>query len=145
TGYLRAIGTRSDADDYKDGDGKSIHSAYTRWSGTAIAGWTPDADSEVKLSYDVSDGEAAYADRMMDGVKFARTGYAAEFSRRNLSPLLERIELKAYRNYIDHVMDNYTLREPPMMMGNTVKSVSNPDRDTQGARFEAQLGLGEGT
>lgn len=139
-GYLRAIGTRSDADNYKDGDGDEVHSFYTRWSGTALLGWTPDADTRVELSYDASDGEAAYADRTKDGVEFDREGYGIEVSRANLSPVVENVEFKAYRNYVDHVMDNFSLRDPAGM-----KSVMNPDRLTRGARAEARLRAGEVT
>jgi iron complex outermembrane receptor protein len=140
TGYLRAIGTRSDSNDYEDGNGDEVHSFYTRWSGTAVAGWTPDADTKLQFSYDRSDGEAAYADRTLDGKQFDRTGYGLKFEKNNLSPLLEKVEFKAYHNYIDHIMDNYSLRTPPMM-----KKVMNPDRKTSGARLAFQLGLGADT
>lgn len=139
-GYLRAIGTRSDSDNYDDGDGEEVHSFYTRWSGTALAGWTPDADTRVEVSYDASDGEAAYADRTKDGVEFDREGYGIEFSKENLSPLVAGVEVKAYRNYIDHIMDNFTLRDPSGM-----KSVMNPDRLTRGARAEVRLNAGDAT
>lgn len=140
TGYLRAIGTRSDSNDYTDGNGDEVHSFYTRWSGTAIAGWTPDANSKLEFSYDRSNGEAAYADRTVDGTQFDRTGYGLKFEKNNLSPLVEKMEFKAYHNYIDHIMDNYSLRTPPMM-----KKVMNPDRETNGARIAFQLGLGANT
>lgn len=140
-GYLRAIGTRSDADDYDDGNGDEVHSFYTRWSGTALAGWTPDEDTRVELSYDASDGEAAYADRGMDGAEFDREGYGIEFSKDNLSPLVEGVEVKAYRNYIDHVMDNFSLRDTPQ--GD--RKIMNPDRLTRGARTEVRLNAGADT
>ena len=139
-GYLRAIGTRSDANNYDDGNGDEVHSFYTRWSGTALAGWTPDEDTRLELSYDASDGEAAYADRDKDGVEFDRDSYSIEFSKDNLSPLVDGVEVKAYRNYIDHVMDNFTLRDPDGM-----KSVMNPDRLTRGARTEIRLAPGADT
>lgn len=136
-GFARLIGTRSHADNYQDGDGTTAHSFYTRWSGTAIGGWTPDDDTRVEISADRSDGEAAYADRGMDGVKFDRTGYGARYVQGNVSERIEKIDAKVYHNYVDHVMDNYSLRTPAMM-----KSVSNPDRTTDGARVAMQLNLG---
>lgn len=140
-GYLRVIGTRSDANNYEDGDGNEVHSFYTRESGTAILGWTPNADTRVELTYEASDAEAAYADRMMDGVKFDREGYSFSFERTNLSALVEKVEFKAYHNYIDHVMDNFSLRPFTAMM----RMVNNPDRTTDGARLAVQLGLGADT
>lgn len=146
-GYVRMIGTRSDANNYEDGDGNEIHSFYTRRSGTAIAGWTPDANTRVELSYDVSDSEAAYADRMMDGVAFDREGYSIGIEKTNLSDLVEKVEFKAYHNYIDHVMDNYSLRPlvPTPTNPTARRMVNNPDRTTEGARLAVQLGLGAAT
>lgn len=137
-GFLRLIGTRAVADDYRDGDGNAVHSEYRRWSGTAIAGWTPSDDIRLELSVERSDGEAAYADRGMDGSAFDRTGYGLRFESENVSPLLQRVEAKAYYQYVDHVMDNFSLRTPT---GGYM--VSNPDRRTQGARALAELALSE--
>lgn len=139
-GYVRFIGTLSDQDDYEDGDGSAVHSAYNRWSGSAIVGWTPDADTRIELAVDRSDAEAAYDDRGMDGTAFDRTGYALSVTRHNLSPWLTEVEAMVYYNYVDHVMDNFRLREPPGM-----RMAKNPDRRTQGGRLTAELLLGEST
>lgn len=135
-GFLRLIGTRSAADNYEDGNGIEVHSEFLRWSGTAIAGWTPTADTRLELTLERSDGEAAYADRGMDGVKFDRTGYAIQLEQRNISTLVQQLDAQAYHQYVDHVMDNYSLRQPPAMM---MKMVSNPDRETNGARLSVTL------
>ena len=137
-GYVRLIGTLSDQDDYRDGDGSEVHSEYSRWSGTAILGWTPDPDTRIEVVYDRSDAEAAYDDRGMDGTEFDRTGYTLSVTRQNLTPWLTEVEAMAYYNYVDHVMDNFRLREAPV-----VAMASNPDRRTQGARLSAELALGE--
>lgn len=137
TGFVRLSGTRSDANDYEDGDGRKVHSAYTRWSTGAVAGWTPDKDTRLELSVDRSDGEAAYADRSMDGTKFAREGYGLKFEKAKLSSLVDKIEAQLYHNYVDHVMDNYTLRAKPTGM----YMLKNPDRTTNGARVAAKLAL----
>ena len=129
-GYLQANATRSSANDYEDGDGNKVHSAYTRWNMNVLAGWTPDENTRWEFSADQSDGEAAYADRGMDGVKFDRTGYGFKLEKNALSPLIEKVEAQLYRSYVDHVMDNYTLRPVSGM-----KMVSNPDRMTDGGRL----------
>ena len=131
--YARANATRSDSDNYEDGDGNEIHSFYTRWSTSAALGWTPDENTLLEFSAGRSDGEAAYADRAMDGTKFLRENYGLKFERRNLSPLLAKLEASAYYNYVDHVMDNYSLRT------NAMKMLNNPDRTTRGARVAATL------
>jgi iron complex outermembrane recepter protein len=137
-GYVRFIGTRSDADNYEDGDGNEVHSFHTRWSGTAIAGWTPNDDTRAELTVERSDGEAAYADRLMDGVAFERSAYALDLEHTGLGGRVEAIALKLFHNNIDHVMDNFSLRTPTGM-----PRVMNPERTTTGGRFTADLAFGE--
>lgn len=137
--YVRGVGTYADSDNYKDGDGRTIHSRYTRWSGHGALGWTPDDNTRLELRAARSDGEAAYADRTMDGVKFERDNVGLTFQKLKLSSFVDRLEAQVYYNYIDHVMDNFTLRTfvPSMMMPN--RSVNNPDRETIGGRLAAGL------
>ena len=141
--YARAIATRSHADDYEDGDGRAVHSKYTRWSVNAALGWTPDEQTRLELTGARSDGEAAYRDRAMDGVKFDRDNVGLKFERRDLSPLVTRIEAQVFYNYVDHVMDNYSLRAKPPAP--TMYMVSTPDRETTGGRVAAGLRIAEGT
>lgn len=133
-GYVRFIGTRSESDNYEDGDGNEVHSFYERLSGTAILGWTPDADTLIEASADISEAEAAYADRGMDGVVFDREGYKLSLERGHISPLLSKASAEVYYNYIDHVMDNFSLRDNAGM-----KMLKNPDRTTWGGRAEMEL------
>lgn len=144
-GYVQASATRSTMDDFEDGRGQAVHSRYERWSANGAVGWTPDEATRVELSGARSDGEAAYADRMMDGVKFSRENLGLRLERRNISRTLRDLEGQLYYNYVDHVMDNYGLRPfmPSMMMPNP--SVSNPDRRTVGGRVSANLELGAST
>lgn len=136
-GYVQGIVTNARAGNYEDGDGNEVHSDYERWSATGIIGWTPDRDTRVELTAIRSDGEAAYADRSMDGSKFERSNYGLKFEKRNVSAWLEKIEAQAYYNYIDHVMDNYHLRTPPM--NPAMRMLSNPDRETTGGRVAFTL------
>ncbi len=133
---VQGVATRSHANDYADGDGKRVHSRYTRWSANGALAWTPDERTRLELTGATSDGEAAYADRMMDGTKFKRTNAGLRFRKDGLSPFVERIEAHAFHNYVDHVMDNFSLR--PLAPG-SMPAVSNPDRETRGAKFLAHL------
>ena len=65
--YLRGILTNSRSGDYQDGSGRKVHSRYERWSANATLGWTPDNNTRLEVTAATSDGNAAYADRMMDG------------------------------------------------------------------------------
>jgi iron complex outermembrane receptor protein len=132
--YVQAAGTRSHTDDYTDGNGAAVHSAYTRWSGNAAVGWTPDSSTLLELSVAKSDGQAAYADRGMDGRRFARDNVAIRFDRRTTWSAVRRVEVQSYYNYIDHVMDNFDLRTPGTMF-----MVNNPDRATFGGRAAVTL------
>ena len=139
--YARLSGTRARAQDYADGGGRDVHADYLRWSTNALLGWTPDEQTRMELSGALSDGEAAYADRAMDGVKFARDNLGLRFERRELSARVRRLEARAFYNYVDHVMDNYSLRDfvPTTMMPG--RAASNPDRRTTGAKAEVELAL----
>lgn len=137
--YGELTGTRAAADDYEDGDGQTVHSAYERWSATGALGWTPDARTRIELTGILSDGEAAYADRSMDGVAFERDNVGLRFERSDLAPGVPTLEAQLYYNYVDHVMDNYSMRELPPTGMMATKSVNNPDRRTTGGRIE--LGL----
>lgn len=130
---VRATGSSASADDYEDGDGTTVHSRYERWSAQVDVAWTPDDDTRMEFGAGFSDGEAAYADRGVDGSRFNRKNYSASYERRNLGAILDSVEVAAYRNYVDHVMDNYSLREPAGMMA--TRMAMNPDRDTHGGRI----------
>ncbi|QOC24178.1 TonB-dependent copper receptor [Wenzhouxiangella sp. AB-CW3] len=133
-GYGRVIGTWSEQDDYRAGDGRRVHSQYERWSASGVFGWRPDDHTLVEVGLDRSDAEAAYDDRGMDGSSFDRTGVSLRAVRRDLGRYVEEVEAMLYYNHIDHVMDNFTLREPPGM-----PMVSYPDRRTRGFRLTSEL------
>jgi iron complex outermembrane recepter protein len=137
--YAQTAVTNTTSDDYKDGDGHDVHSQYKRWSANAAVGWTPSANTRLEFSGANSDGEAAYADRTMDGVLFKRSNYGVKLQMRNLSSVVNRIEAQTYYNYIDHVMDNYSLRTKTAAM----YMINNPDRETTGARLLIGLTAGD--
>lgn len=132
--YLRGLASHSQQDNYSDGDGTKIHSQYSRWNTGLAMGWTPDDNTTLELSGNLSDAEAAYADRGMDGSRFPRENLSLKWIQQDLKPWWSKLETQVYYNYVDHVMDNHTLRIPPDM-----PMASNPDRETEGARIVATL------
>ncbi len=145
SGYMRLQGSHAESDDYEDGDGNEVHSHYERWSGNVALGWTPDEKTVIELTGAISDGEAAYADRMMDGSMFKRENIGLR-ARRDVSlGWLTAVEAQLYRNDVDHVMDNYSLRTftPSMMM--PAPAASNPTRLTEGGRLTTTLAPGDNT
>jgi len=85
-----------------------------------------------------SDGEAAYADRAMDGSEFDRAGYALDFQRGLSGGAVDQFAVKVFHNNIDHVMDNFSLRAADGM-----RRSMNPERATSGTRLAADLDIGE--
>lgn len=140
--YVQGTATRSDANDYQDGSGKAVHSAFTRWSANGAIGWTPDNDTRLELTGTHSDGQAAYADRGMDGIEFARDNVGMKFEKKRISALVEKVEAQVFYNYVDHVMNNYTLRPVASVAS---KMVFDVDRETTGGRAAVGLRLGEAT
>lgn len=128
-GYLRMMGNQSQAGDYKDGNGARVPSKWDKWNADIAVGWTPDSDTLLELTAGKGDGEARYAGRGMDGSQFLRESLGARFEKTNIGDVLDKIEAKIYYNYANHIMDNNTLRTPPMMAMS-----SNVDRRTMGGR-----------
>lgn len=110
TGYIRMMGNHSYSDDYRTGNGDKVHSKYWRGSGTAMLGWTPDDTSRVEASFDHSEAQAAHAGGGMDGVKFDRDSIRLGLTKTQLTPLVSKLQVIGYYNYVDHLMDGYTLR-----------------------------------
>lgn len=140
-GFWRVAGSLSEADHYQDGAGESVHSAYQRWAIDTQWGWTPNHDTLLVLSVGTSGGEAAYADRGMDGSLFDRNSASLRWQQSNLAPWLMELDSQVYFGYIDHVMDNYSLREFTPSMAMPHHSASNPDRYSRGGRMVATLDL----
>lgn len=65
----------------------------------------------------------------MDGSQFLRESLAARVEKSNIGEVLDKIEAKINYTYVDHIMDNNTLRTPPMMAMS-----SNLDRRMLGGR-----------
>jgi iron complex outermembrane receptor protein len=141
-GYGQLTGTRAESGDYIDGNGDEVHSRYDRWSANGAVGWTPGSRTVLEFSGAASDGEAAYADRAMDGIEFDRENLALLFKRDAIGGMLTAIEARAYYNYVDHVMDNYSLRNFVATSTMPYPAVSNPDRRTTGGKLLATLTAG---
>jgi iron complex outermembrane receptor protein len=132
--------SRAESGNYEDGGGRDVHSRYMRWNSNVLFGWTPTENSRFTLSGAKSDGEAAYADRSMDGSKFSRENVGFGFELERPGSVVRKVEAQGFYNYVDHVMDNYSLRRfAPSTMA-PGPSASNPDRRTSGARVSINIG-----
>ena len=92
-------------------------------------GWTPNDDTWLELTAGKGDGEALYAGRDMDGSQFARESLGLRFEKTNITDVIKKVEASVNYSYNDHVMDNFSLRTPPMMEmthGHHTMSMPNP-------------------
>ena len=142
TGYARLTANRSESGDYRDGNGDRVPSAWKKWNTDLALGWTPDADTVVEVSAGIGDGQARYAGRGMDGAQFKRESLGLRFDR-TFHGALRKVQASLYHNDADHVMDNYSLRDPNPMSSMPMPMASNVDRTTDGGRVAAEWGWGE--
>lgn len=136
-GYLRFTGNQAQSDDYQDGDGDTVPSRWKKWNGDVAIGWTPDDDTLLELTAGKGDGEARYAGRGMDGSQFVRESLGLRFERGNLGGVLDKIEAQVYYNYADHIMDNFSLRQPDPNSMMAMPMAAQVDRSTVGGRLAA--------
>jgi iron complex outermembrane receptor protein len=133
-GFIKLTGSYSASDDYKDGDKRKLHSEYERYNGNIRVGLTPSDNTLIEVAHSYSDGEAAYADRGMDGTQFLREGTRVRWVQEQVSDAIKKVDVSYFDNSIDHVMDDQQLRTPGTM------GYSNVSRDTQGGRLAVDLG-----
>ena len=112
--YVRLNANRSESNSYQDGDGHSVPSSWERWNTDLAFGWTPNENTWLELTAGKSDGEALYAGREMDGSQFARESLGLRFEKKNITEVIQKVEGQVNYSYNDHIMDNFSLRTPPL-------------------------------
>lgn len=112
--YVRLNANRSESNSYQDGDGHSVPSSWERWNTDLALGWTPNENTWLELTAGKSDGEALYAGRDMDGSQFARESLGLRFEKKNITEVIQKVEGQVNYSYNDHIMDNFSLRTPPL-------------------------------
>lgn len=141
--YSRVTANHAHSDDYKDGNGRTVPSQWDKWNADAALGWTPDDHTRVELTAGGGDGYARYAGRGMDGAHFRRETFGLSFDKQHIGDVLDRVEARVYYNEADHVMDNYTLRQPDPTSSMPMRMASEVRRRTLGARAAATFRFGD--
>ncbi len=136
--YSRFRASTGESDNYRDGDGREVNSHYDRQSFNTELGYRGDTNSLV-LSMTQSMGEAAYADRSMDGVRFDRRQWQMQWRSELPIAMQNSVDISLQRADIDHVMDNYSLRTFTPSMMRPEPAAMNPTRRTDSGRIELQL------
>lgn len=141
-GYARGIIGYKDADNYEDGDGNEVRSAYTNQSGNLILGYTPDQNSVLQLNLEATrEDDVLYAGAGMDSPKSDADNIRLKYEQSDKLGPLSGIKAEIYSSEVDHLMDNYSLRELTAPMRMSVPTTS----DTKGGRLLGDLKLGETT
>lgn len=137
--YIRGFVTGRRADNYEDGSGREVRSAFKQYGGGGEVGLRYGADSLLSLSMERNVVEDAF---------FAGAGMDAPWTATNTYRLavehnfeeggaFKGFEASVYGSFVDHVMDNYSLRTPGMMTMRT-----DATSDTRGSRLAGVFEFG---
>lgn len=120
--YVVMQGVKKSADNYEDGNSDEVNSSYETQQGHIDLGWRPSDNHEFKVGYEkIRTEDALYEGAGMDAPlsegEIKRLSYAGK----NLAKNLQGLEIEVYESTVEHVMNNFELREPanPMMLMET--------------------------
>lgn len=125
--FLRLAAGYDEADDYEDGNGREVRSAYENTEGRVDTAWTAANGFFIKgLVSRQEERDVKFPGRGMDAPKTDTDMYRLEVG----APVADGgWNLMAWQADVDHVMDNFSLRNAPMNMQ------TNSETRTQGARL----------
>jgi iron complex outermembrane receptor protein len=134
--------SHGESDNYEDGNGDEVHSAYDRDSGSMVFGFEPTDELNVEFDLIVSEAESSSSDRNVDGSLFDRASFGLLLENGDDSA---KLSLRAYTTSIDHIMDNFSLRTTTDCGNGTNNRcvLMNVARKTDGLRVGLALGVGE--
>ena len=135
--YVRLLGSRMKSNNYEDGDGDEVRSAYKETSATALFGYTPSDDTLLELSIERQETrDLLFAGAGMDSPLADNDTYRLKFKTSAPGGALSSLRAELYRSEVEHVMDNYTLRTAanPMML---MRAPSTSD--TTGGRLVTEM------
>ncbi|MEJ2061619.1 MAG: TonB-dependent receptor plug domain-containing protein, partial [Gammaproteobacteria bacterium] len=100
-GFVRVYGNKAEADNYKDGTGTEVRSAYKDDGYGAILGWTPDDNTRLEVSYDgLRERDVLYAGAGMDSPKSDADILRARFSREAMSGPITAVHAEVYQSWV---------------------------------------------
>lgn len=141
--FVRTTLNQAESNDYEDGNGVAVPSAWKKWNADVSLGYTPNDDTVIQFNVGTGDGEAKYAGRGMDGRQFKREHISVQARTQHLVGRLNGYEATLYYNRADHIMDNYSLRTPNPQSMMAMPMFANVDRTTLGGRAALTWTLGQ--
>lgn len=141
-GYLTIQANKKQGNDYKDGNGETSKASFDTSQGHLAAGWTPTDNHHLKVSHEISNtDDAVFPGAGMDSPKSDGTINRIAYEGKKLSADVDAIDFNAYQSTVDHVMNNFALRNPPVMMGNPMKRETLSTTETTGGKLKLTSNL----
>ena len=135
-GYVRFFTELKENDNYEDGDGNEVRSAFDHKQAGIVLGYTPTEHRLFELTIERNEfTDALYPGSGMDSPEESGTFYKLRYLDRPDIAWIDNIKAEVYLNEVDHVMDNFSLREPPVMMGMPMLRETDTTSDTTGGRL----------
>lgn len=137
--YIRGFMTGRRADNYEDGSGREVRSAFKQYGGGGEVGLRYGADSLLSLSTERNVVEdALFAGAGMDAPWTVTDTYRLSLEHNfEDAGAFKGFEASVYGSFVDHVMDNYSLRTPGAMTMRT-----DATSDTRGTRLAGVFEFG---
>ncbi|MGB5442665.1 MAG: TonB-dependent receptor, partial [Gammaproteobacteria bacterium] len=141
--FIRGIVDYNDANNYEDGDGNTVRSAYTNKEGVIILGYTPSNDTRLELSYEANrEEDVLFAGARMDAPYSDNDTTRLRFESGTPVGIFAGVKAELYYSNIDHLMNNFSLRPPP---ANPMMKMKTPSSsDTGGGRMSGEIDAGNG-
>ena len=128
--WLRLSGGYDEANDYEDGSGNKVRSAYENAEGRVDGAWTAQNGLYIKSMVSrQEESDVKYAGAGMDAPQTDTDLYRLELG----APLAKgEWSLLAWQADVDHIMDNFSLRQLP---ADKKKMQTDSTTQTRGLRF----------
>ena len=131
-GYVRFIAGHTDAGNYKDGSGRTIRSSFESESYALLAGLKVADSTWLEASVEqANEKDVLFPGAGMDSPYSDSMTYRLKLDHVTQGGVVDRVRAEIYRAEVDHLMDNFSLRNQtaPMAMRAPTNS------DTTGGRL----------
>jgi len=140
-GYIVVQGAKKSADIYKDGNGEIVRSSYDSKQAHIDLGWTPNENHELRLSYENTLVEdALFPGAGMDSPESDGTTVRLRYKGEKINDVIQSIDADVYSSEVDHLMDNYSLRENSNPKAKWAKNVTNVTTDGAKLKLTSMIG-----
>lgn len=138
--FARVLSKNTDAGNYDDGDGNEVRSAYKETNNSLILGYTPTDHDRLEFTVERQDTtDLLYQGAGMDSPYADSDVYRLKYQTAEVGDIFSDTRVELYQSNVSHLMDNYSLRTPPTMMGMPMKMSAPSTSDTLGGRLVTNI------